>query len=373
MSSPPPLEANHEHLKNAVDIWIKKHSGFDYDEKNALVDQLTCIVCQDLFENPKQHKTCQNILCLKCWEQIVPIDNNNPLKKKCLYCQDEFSLDQLEKPSNIVNQMLDGFPMRCKECHEPCQRQSVKLHMNEKCMRLCGHCEDKETKFNSETYLDHLQKQCPSCPLECVAKDADCPWISKGETELQAHLATCAYVQLRAKILDLKSQIKQLQLPIQKKQLMPHQPLPIEERIKKFGITEDRIISNSSGLVNVTTLAKWVTQWPDKQSFEFNFNVKNGMELRVQLKSSKNPLNATVIVYFCVIPFHPVYQNSLTPDGSSKTYSELYSKFTVGEIVNDNKKIFSMKDSEFKACVGRSPNNDKDQFKYTIYIYIENN
>jgi hypothetical protein len=359
---PKELSSEQNHLKNTLNLWIKNHSGFEYDEKSALAGQLTCIICQDLFHDPKQHKTCQNSMCFKCWEKLT----------KCPFCQGDVQVNQLTNPCGIVQHMLDTFPMQCKECGTTCQKQSINIHMEQQCTRVCGYCDDHQSKFNSDTYLNHLKTQCKHSPFDCIAKDVECPWTGKGYGEYKEHFQACVYNYFRGKIIDYKTQIDQLKLVIEEKQQQQIQRVSSQSQPLSF---QNNLYYKQSLAIsqNIYHSHEWVLKCKGIEfllHFSRNPIDEYNMELKIQLKTSEKILNPETKIYFCVNPLHPVYHDCSSPIGnSSKKYSETFVTKQVNEVVISQKKIFTMTNSEFNSFIKTT--GGTKSFTFIFYIYFE--
>jgi hypothetical protein len=73
----------------------------------------------------------------------------------------------------------------------------------------CGQSGIQRGNFN-----DHINKLCPKGTIVCSASDIKCPW-SGPRDQLQNHLNTCSYEQLRSILAHLVNTNRRLEEQIQ--------------------------------------------------------------------------------------------------------------------------------------------------------------
>ena len=148
--------------------------GFDTDRfASDLKDELICLICQEVLEDPMECSECQTNFCLSCitlW------------KTKSDLCPNRCKLN-LQRSHKFLRSVLDNLPIFCIFKREGCQEisrlDSISNHET-------NHCKYRETKCKYENCLEKRKAYeifaheeeclerlliCEECKIEITIKD----------------------------------------------------------------------------------------------------------------------------------------------------------------------------------------------------------
>jgi len=108
--------------------------GFETDrlkKQITFIEELLCVICHNLVDNPVQHAECETLFCKDCIEDWLTRDNTCPVDRKNLTPR------MLRPPSRLARKMLEGLEVRCDFLSRGCTNyetfEKIKEH-EESCM-----------------------------------------------------------------------------------------------------------------------------------------------------------------------------------------------------------------------------------------------
>ena len=155
-------------------------------------DELECIICKNLADNPHQSKCCGHTMCYDCahrwgkrsnscpqcrespFEIVVDTRTKRHVSSLTVYCTHYKSGCEWKGSFNTVRDHLsEDCPyedMECGNdgCTERLQRRYLTKHMDEQCsMRIveCPCCLDDDLSYHELVYVHY--KECPDWPMRC--------------------------------------------------------------------------------------------------------------------------------------------------------------------------------------------------------------
>jgi len=156
---------------------------YEYVDESSIDENYKCTICNEPFKNPVT-TSCDHTYCQECIEHWL-----NEGHSTCPTCRHFLSMNDLKAvTTRLVLNILDRLLVKCSEC---------------------GQSGIQRGNFN-----DHINKLCPKGTIVCSASDIKCPW-SGPRDQLQNHLNTCSYEQLRSILGHLVNTNRRLEEQIQ--------------------------------------------------------------------------------------------------------------------------------------------------------------
>lgn len=175
---------------------LQEFVHFNYVNQKDIQDDLKCGVCKNVLSHPKMLQ-CGDVFCNNCISKSQ--------ESKCPTCLSD-SVTALPAPRILVN-MLNGLQVSCLTCTKVLSRNNMDDHYWNTCEITCPHgC--GATMMRS-ALKQHEQQQCPNRPTKCSAFDVGCPHVCAPHL-VAAHVASCAYVQLRPVLQKMQAEIVEL-------------------------------------------------------------------------------------------------------------------------------------------------------------------
>lgn len=176
---------------------LQEFIHFKYAEENGEIpSDMRCPLCTHVLSQPKM-AACGDVFCNNCISKITD--------KRCPLCLTDFHT-ALAAPRILVN-MLSGLKVNCLTCNALTPRGDFSAHFWTNCRISCPY-ECGVEMYRAEL-KDHELKVCPNRPTKCVAADVGCPNVCAPHL-VQAHVAKCAYVQMRPALQKMQGDIAEL-------------------------------------------------------------------------------------------------------------------------------------------------------------------
>ena len=153
-------------------ITPKKNKHFVYVGDANIDEDFTCPICMELLDIPVC-TPCDHTFCRECIEEWL--DEN---EKCCPTCRSALNTDNLKLASRLICNKIDRYQVKCLACDQ--------------------------TNIPRGQFNDHWQKLCNKVEVPCPRADIKCPWKGSRD-ELEKHLSTCVYEQMRPMLGDLLS------------------------------------------------------------------------------------------------------------------------------------------------------------------------
>lgn len=154
---------------SSTSITLKKNKNFVYYGDANIDEDFTCPICMEPFDIPVC-TPCDHTFCRECIEDSL--DKTEPC---CPTCRSALSSDNLKLASRLICNKIDRYFVKCLACDQ--------------------------TNIPRGQFNDHWQKLCLKVEVPCPRADIKCPW--KGpRSELEKHLSTCLYEQIRPMLDD---------------------------------------------------------------------------------------------------------------------------------------------------------------------------
>ena len=127
--------------------------------QEELIEELTCPICFNIFEDPVMELPNQHILCRKC---LIKSNKNNVnfIGPECPFCKKQ--IEQLIQPRFILN-LLNAVEMKClskfqnKECNW--KGKAIDYYTHLKNCELFKNCKDEEVKNAFNKIIEILEKE----------------------------------------------------------------------------------------------------------------------------------------------------------------------------------------------------------------------
>ena len=146
---------------------------FEYVNESSIDPELICTVCKSPYQDPRC-TPCDHTFCAGCIATWVKANS-----RSCPTCRQLFLIYDLTPASRIVRNMLDRLLVKCTRCGDMTIRR--------------------------DQVADHRVKKCPKKSVCCLAAEVRCPWTGTQD-QLESHLSSCAFHQLRDVLEELNSE-----------------------------------------------------------------------------------------------------------------------------------------------------------------------
>lgn len=182
--------------------------GLDKNFIDTPPDELVCLICQTVADNPYQLICCGKLYCKSCLDRQKKVANSCPtcrrpiqsfqdhlssrrIKTLRVWCDNERYGCQWE--GELMN--LKGHVLQCRHNAVPCKlcsqrvlRSEIVSHLKTKCMKRrynCPHCNEQGT------YVSITTTHCQHCPnIEIWCPNLGCSKIAK-RCKMPAHRRVC--------------------------------------------------------------------------------------------------------------------------------------------------------------------------------------
>jgi hypothetical protein len=141
-------------------------SSYEYMSEPLIDKAFICKHCKHPLIDPVVLTSCDQTFCRTCIESNL--ENHSRACAKC------------NKKSWSVNDLTPADPALCR--------------MLDHLLIKCPHCE--QTNIQRIMFDEHVKKLCPKVIVACSASDIECPWTDPAN-QLEQHVTSCAYEQLR--------------------------------------------------------------------------------------------------------------------------------------------------------------------------------
>ena len=152
---------------------------YEYVDESSIDENYKCTICNEPFKSPVT-TPCDHTYCQECIEYWI-----NEGHLSCPSCRHSLSIEDLKPISTrLILNILDRLLVKCPDC--------------------------QQSGIQRGNFIDHINIGCPKRTIVCSASDIRCPWFGPRE-QLQEHLQTCNYEQLRPILTSLINTNQQLE------------------------------------------------------------------------------------------------------------------------------------------------------------------
>ena len=162
------------------------YNEYEYIDEESINDRLKCTICTRPFVSPAitKCKDRKHTFCLECIENWLEYDRSCPICRQRLNNEDLTYITD-----GPIIDLLDELKIKCELC--------------------------QQTGLERGNFSDHITKACSRVNISCPSADIKCPWTGP-RNQLNQHLNTCVFNQLRPLITQLEEQISRQQTKINK-------------------------------------------------------------------------------------------------------------------------------------------------------------
>ncbi|CAF1012617.1 unnamed protein product [Adineta ricciae] len=202
-------------------------NDFIYLHLDELSPDWECSLCNNPFLDPVYFPSrCEQTFCRQCLQS-----NYEKHATSCTHCNGKtFSQQDVQNQVALVHRILDSLSVQCR------------------------HCSQQDIKRGD--FLQHMRENCPKRNVPCSAKDVKCPWNGSHD-QLNQHVHTCPYEQLRALLTELlrdRNDLDQLQNDHQK---LADRSKEQEDRIKQLEVVNQEL---NTQVIQIPTLIEQFNQ-----------------------------------------------------------------------------------------------------------------
>jgi len=154
--------------------------GFETDrlkKQITFIEELLCVICHNLVDNPVQHAECETLFCKDCIEDWLTRDNTCPVDRKNL------TTEMLRPPPRISRKMLESLEIRCDFLSRGCTNyetyENIKEH-EESCIF--------NPKWEND-YTAHLKEKLDQQQVEGLSLRTELTQKNKELVDLKEQLA----------------------------------------------------------------------------------------------------------------------------------------------------------------------------------------
>lgn len=139
------------------------------DLKN-LKNEYTCMICQNIYENPTVISVCKHIFCNECLKNMLNAQNNN---SQCPICRVNFSKNNINPDIEMLKK-FEKSQVIC-ECGEKMFIKFYNKHI-EKCSKFKTNIQDTISKNASNIRKDKIGVNrntftCPCCKSQNLSRE----------------------------------------------------------------------------------------------------------------------------------------------------------------------------------------------------------
>jgi len=146
-------------------------------------EELLCTICSDLLIKPKQCKSCEEIYCSSCIENLAKCPNST--------CNSSDFSEVTRKWLKLLNETM----MSCENKPDGCQKilkyEEIQKHQESECIFRNEPCDDCQQKIKSNLLEVHKEKDCPFRVIPCP--NTECNFKVKFNA-LENHYLECKFL-----------------------------------------------------------------------------------------------------------------------------------------------------------------------------------
>lgn len=155
---------------------MRRADSYEYVNEASISGTLICTICLAPLQSP-QVNNCQHMFCRSCIHEW-----RNTGSGSCPTCRQPLS--DLTSADRSVKSRLARLPVKCNKCGD--------------------------TGIRRDSFDHHKQYACTAVRVVCLAADLMCRWEGR-RGQLDAHLNSCFYHQMRPTLERLTFRSEQLQ------------------------------------------------------------------------------------------------------------------------------------------------------------------
>jgi len=168
---------------------------FDYNNTEAIDEELKCPICLDPFFEPVVLKCCEHTLCKKCADPC----------SECPLCRQMHK--PFANPPRLIMNMLSRIDVSCQACCAVVKRDSFPSHVQDVCPIPCPNgCGVSQTRATVAKHLDLCSYQIVPCEASIVG----CMIVLR-RYEMEEHESKCSIFAQK----ELLLRIQQLEIEVQ--------------------------------------------------------------------------------------------------------------------------------------------------------------
>ncbi|CAF1132661.1 unnamed protein product [Adineta ricciae] len=236
-------------------------NDFIYLHLDELSPDWECSLCSNPFIDPVYFPSrCGQTFCRQCLQL-----NYEKHAASCTHCNGKpLSQQDIQDQVALVHRILGRLSVQCRHC--------------------------LQQDIERGDFLQHMREICPKRNVPCPAKDVKCPWNGSHD-QLNQHVHTCPYEQLRALLTELlrdRNDLDQLRNDHRK---LADRSKEQEDRIKQLEVANQGL---NTQVIQITTLTDQCKRGANENaSLKQEINVLNeGKEtLTKQIEGMKEDLD----------------------------------------------------------------------------------